>query len=243
MKQCTKCKEFKPATTEFFHKKKGSLQTKCKECRKNEELERHYQDRERILERKRNYYFQNKEWAKAKQQEHYWSRPEVERQKAKERHWLNRNRNNRLSAIYRQNNQDKLIAYMKEWRKNNKSQHNLKCKEYKRRQRATNPTYVLSNRVGRAIAHHLKRNKNGKSWKKYLNFTPQELKEHLESQFTDGMTWQKFLNAEIHIDHIKPVSAFYFDSIYDSEFQECWSLENLQPLWAKDNIRKSNHYE
>ncbi len=22
------------------------------------------------------------------------------------------------------------------------------------------------------------------------------------------------------------------------EFQECWSLKNLQPLWAEDNLRK-----
>jgi hypothetical protein len=26
----------------------------------------------------------------------------------------------------------------------------------------------------------------------------------------------------------------------DSEFMKCWSLENLQPMWGEENIRKSN---
>jgi hypothetical protein len=26
----------------------------------------------------------------------------------------------------------------------------------------------------------------------------------------------------------------------DSEFMKCWSLDNLQPMWGVDNIKKSN---
>ena len=65
---------------------------------------------------------------------------------------------------------------------------------------------------------------------------------HLEKQFTDGMTWEKFLRGEIWMDHIKPISKFNYVSSEDIEFKECWSLNNLQPLWAKDNRRKYNKY-
>lgn len=73
-----------------------------------------------------------------------------------------------------------------------------------------------------------------------LGYTKEELKNHLEKQFTNDMSWKDFRNGKIHIDHIKPQSLFNLKDIND--IKECWSLDNLQPLWAKDNIRKSNKY-
>lgn len=69
-----------------------------------------------------------------------------------------------------------------------------------------------------------------------VGYTLVELMEHLESQFTKGMTWDNY--GEWHIDHIRPVSDFNFITHNDSEFKECWSLWNLQPLWAFDNLSK-----
>ena len=51
------------------------------------------------------------------------------------------------------------------------------------------------------------------------------------------MTWDNY--GEWHVDHIIPKSFFQFNSIDDVEFKMCWRLENLQPLWGKDNIRKN----
>jgi len=56
----------------------------------------------------------------------------------------------------------------------------------------------------------------------------------------NGMTWEKYLKGEIHIDHIIPISLFNIISIKSKGFKKCWSLENLQPLWAKDNLKKKN---
>jgi len=63
-------------------------------------------------------------------------------------------------------------------------------------------------------------------------------KNHLEKQFKDGMTWDNY--GDWHIDHIRPISSFNFKSYEDKEFKECWDLNNLQPLWAEENIRKHN---
>ena len=71
-----------------------------------------------------------------------------------------------------------------------------------------------------------------------LGFTLDELKHHLERQFTKGMTWEKLLAGEIHIDHIQPVWSFNVTSVDCPEFRACWALSNLQPLWAHDNLCK-----
>jgi hypothetical protein len=52
------------------------------------------------------------------------------------------------------------------------------------------------------------------------------------------MTWDNY--GEWHIDHIKPISSFTFETCDDEQFKECWSLENLQPMWGVENIKKGN---
>jgi len=41
-----------------------------------------------------------------------------------------------------------------------------------------------------------------------------------------------------HIDHKTPIAAFNFEKPEDEDFKKCWALENLQPLWAKENMKK-----
>jgi 5-methylcytosine-specific restriction endonuclease McrA len=71
-----------------------------------------------------------------------------------------------------------------------------------------------------------------------MPYTPEQLKEHLESQFEDWMTWDNY--GEWHVDHIHPQSLLPYDSMDHPNFQKCWALENLQPLEARENIIKSN---
>lgn len=70
-----------------------------------------------------------------------------------------------------------------------------------------------------------------------LDYTVEELKVHLERQFTKRMSWDKFKQGLIHIDHIIPKSQFNLSD--PEEWKACWSLSNLRPLWAKDNWVKS----
>lgn len=95
-------------------------------------------------------------------------------------------------------------------------------------------------RIGDIMRDALKRGgKSGKvEW--LLGYTIADLRKHLESQFTYRMNWDRFNKGDIHIDHILPISSFNFKEIGDSEWKACWDLPNLRPLWAKDNIAKSN---
>lgn len=91
-----------------------------------------------------------------------------------------------------------------------------------------------------AVRQAVSKNQNTK-YLDILGYTKKELKNHLQKQFTKDMTWKAFRNGDIHIDHIKPQSLFNLKDIND--IKECWSLNNLQPLWAKDNMAKSNKYK
>lgn len=97
----------------------------------------------------------------------------------------------------------------------------------------------LDNRMRTAIHCALHKGvKNYRSWESLVGFTTSELKKHLEGQFTKDMSWEKFLAGEIHIDHKIPKVKFNYKNPEDMEFKECWSLGNLQPLWAIDNRKK-----
>ncbi len=62
----------------------------------------------------------------------------------------------------------------------------------------------------------------------------ERLRQHLEAQFAEGMTWDN--HGEWHIDHIKPCASF--DLADEAQQLECFNYTNLQPLWAKYNLSK-----
>jgi hypothetical protein len=62
------------------------------------------------------------------------------------------------------------------------------------------------------------------------------LKQYLESKFQPGMTWNNY--GKWHIDHIKPCASFNLQD--PTEQKKCFNYTNLQPLWAKENLKKSD---
>jgi hypothetical protein len=71
---------------------------------------------------------------------------------------------------------------------------------------------------------------------KLVGCTVSQLMAHLEAKFLPGMSWQN--KSEWHIDHIVPVSRF--DLRHQEQQAAAFHYTNLQPLWAEDNLRKSN---
>jgi hypothetical protein len=92
------------------------------------------------------------------------------------------------------------------------------------------------------LRHRLKRRsiKIIKPYLKHLSFTVEELSNHLEANFQPNMSWDNY--GEWHVDHIVPDSWFTYFSPEDEYFKKSWSLDNLQPMWAKDNISKGNRF-
>jgi len=102
--------------------------------------------------------------------------------------------------------------------------------------------YYHKTKIARNISRRMRQSLNGErksdSWSKLVNYTLDELRKHLESLFQEGMTWDNY--GKWHIDHVIPISSFNITSDSCEDFKECWKLSNLQPLWAIDNLKKSN---
>ena len=131
---------------------------------------------------------------------------------------------NEYSYVWRIKNRDK---YLKRVRKAN-------------RKRLSTPTGKLNASMGSGIYYALKNNKAGRHWETLVGYTTSELISHIENLFQAGMTWENM--GQWHIDHVKPKSLFNYNMPEDNEFKECWSLENLQPLWEKDNLKKGSKF-
>ena len=93
---------------------------------------------------------------------------------------------------------------------------------------------ILRSRLYSAV----KDNRKKGSAVKDLGCTIEQLKQHLESKFQPGMSWDNHTLDGWHIDHIKPLSSF--DLSDRKQLLEACHYTNLQPLWAKDNLTKSD---
>ena len=81
-----------------------------------------------------------------------------------------------------------------------------------------------------------------------LPYTTKELLEHLESQFDENMNWDnhgRLMENKYtwQIDHIRPRIDFEYTTLDDPQYQECWSLDNMRPLSAKENSFKGSGSE
>lgn len=81
---------------------------------------------------------------------------------------------------------------------------------------------------------------------KYIGYSTQALRAHIESLFSKGMSWDNYGRCGWHIDHIKPLSAFrFFDvegHLIEEAVREAFGINNLQPLWAHDNYTKHTKF-
>ena len=78
--------------------------------------------------------------------------------------------------------------------------------------------------------------KKDTNFSKYIGCTKEELLKHLESKFQPGMTWENHGKYGWHIDHIFPLSRVDWNN--QEQIKKACHYNNLQPLWAKDNLQK-----
>lgn len=145
---------------------------------------------------------------------------------------------------YRKRNKEKIKQYHKQYWKqyylDNREKRIQYNNKYTRNKIKTDPNYKLRVYISILINRSLKGKKNGHSWESLVDYNQEELRNHLESQFADGMTWENYGRNGWVIDHIIPVSLFNIDSPRSKGFKKCWALENLRPMWEHDNLVKNN---
>ena len=138
--------------------------------------------------------------------------------------------------------------YLKRKREANKRYYPKKLAKYIKHPKPKVTTEQIFNyKIGKKIRARIKEaikfynsNKCFKS-EELLGCTILDARKHIESLFKEGMMWENHGHGGWHIDHIIPCKSF--DLTKPEEQKKCFHYTNLQPLWAKDNLKKGCRYE
>jgi hypothetical protein len=245
MKTCGKCKIEKD-NNDFTEN-----QFWCKSCVK--EYGRVYREnnKERIKKVNDQYYKDNYNRIKLSHKRYKEKFKEIIREKDKKY----RDKNKHIKKAYNEKNKEAINKYKQDWQKENK----IKIRDNKNKLRLKNkqlgmvdPQFKLYSTISSNIRTYIKKcggSKQGKPCFKYLSYSKEELKNHIEGLMEPWMTWQNhgLYNPATwndddsstwtwQLDHIIPHSHFHYTSMDDDDFKKCWSLNNLRPYSAKQNI-------
>lgn len=167
--------------------------------------------------------------------------------------YMSRKENREASRVrasrYYHNNTDKCKEYQiknKEHRSEYMARWRLERKEHIRKYKKKYHSMVESKSIDYRVLHSLrgrlrqaiKTNKKFSRAMELLGCDIPSLKKHIESKFSDGMTWENYGRRGWHIDHIIPCDAFDLSTVENQ--RKCFHYKNLQPLWWYDNCVKSN---
>jgi hypothetical protein len=137
---------------------------------------------------------------------------------------------------WREKNLDRDFKNRKEWKEKNPEY----LKLYNRKKRKEDVNFKIAGGYRCRVYSALKSNQKTGKTMDVLGCSVEELRIYLEKKFQEGMSWNNYNYNGWHIDHIKPCSLF--DLSIPEEQKKCFHYTNLQPLWAKDNFKKSSTF-
>lgn len=204
------------------HLSAKTIQGTCVECKRI--LDAKYMERpgkrEAAILRARAHYKENREHHLAREKEKRIEQGEARREK--QRAWYASNKKQIRERIKAQRNDEK----------------RAKERAYRRIKYASDPVYAISCRlrsyIATSVAIFEKKGVSRPGAKIVLGCTFDEFNAHLEKQFLRGMSWDN--RNDWHIDHIVPLST----ASTQDEVLALFHYSNLRPMWANDNIKKSD---
>lgn len=241
-KICAQCGLTKPVWEYHLRKKNGrqNPRAECKECYRENSKKRYEKNKYVILNRNKKYYENNRdrllvyrkeqsvktaEKDKVRRKQYYLDNSEHKKAKRKEYYVANRESCIKSVERYIQENKGKV----REWQR--KHHHKKRAEDFNYK-----IMKVLRTRLYSAVKVQGVRKKS--KTMDLIGCTIPELRVHLESKFLEGMCWANHSIHGWHIDHIIP--CYKFDLTKEEEQRKCFHYSNLQPLWALDNLKKSN---
>lgn len=226
---CSSCGIYKTIdrfTKRIYTTKNGSVKecylSKCKDCKNSEERIKNPQSKEKRKIIRALYYKNNKTKIRSKGNHYY------------------------------RKNRDMILSNQKDYTENNKDKVRESKRKSEQKRIKNDPSFRLRKRVSAQVRDHLKRfgfSKRGNSILKFLDYSIEELRTHLEQQFESWMTWNNYgvynsqtwkdedqLTWTWQIDHIMPQYKLPYQCMSDENFRKCWALSNLRPMNAKQNL-------
>jgi len=263
IKLCNNCNQEKELNSDnfVFRKDKVCWENPCKECRRIKGRNYHLNHLEEAKIRHKKWVSKNKE--RVAKQKQLWVQKNCKAVQESKKKWYEENhdrmcqlnaqnhiknkeeRNLKARKYYKEN-----IHKFREYKNKNRQRINAwRCKKEKEN-RDTNPAYKMRIYVSNSIHRCLKKNsgsKGGISCLTKIDYSINELKKHLESQFESWMNWDNYGVYKTdgkktwQIDHIIPQSKLLYNSMDHPNFKKCWALSNIRPLESYSNLIKSNN--
>lgn len=156
----------------------------------------------------------------------------IRRQKNPENYriWYNENREqrNKWRIKYYEINKDKI--------KNQNKKYISKYREDRKKKYKKDHLFKLKHNLSNRMRDFLKLKsfKKTQSYNDVIGCSVEFLKEYIQKKFTCGMNWENHGIGGWHIDHIIPLSS----AKTEEEIYKLCHYTNLQPLWAKENLKK-----
>lgn len=217
MKLCNGCNIEKTLENFIYRKDIERYESKCVDCTKKYLKEYYINNKKNILNNSNLYYKNNTEKV--------LSTVKIYREN-------NIDKVKKWRTDYYINNSENIKEKTKNWRKENKEKRNTQEKN----KRENDIIYKLIHNLRcRTNTYFKKKNIDRKSKTfEIIGCSSIFLKEHLEKQFTEGMSWDNHGRFGWHIDHIIPLSS----ANTDEEIYKLCHYTNLQPLWWQENLSK-----
>ncbi len=231
MKLCQHCRIRK--SLDEFHKNRqrsDGLAHWCKKCRKEYYITNDANEKSRIRAATPKARARKAIYRK-RYDEKYPGRANEQKKK-----WANENREAALKSKrkYSRNHSEKI----KKWAMDNIDRLREYRRLYNANRRKNDVHYKMRHVLAKRVYSALRGVQKSANTEALLGCSIRDFLVYFESRFTDGMTWAGVMDGRIHVDHVFPCASF--DLTTEEDQRKCFHFSNLQPLWAKDNRKKSD---
>ena len=243
--------------SDFKHGRSGYQKHHCRcvVCREaTKEYKKKYWalNQEKLSEQQKKIRLSRLEEFRAQGRARYAANPRIY-EKIKERLARHSEKYKEARKSYREKNRDRIREYChrvytsdpekfylrsKSWKSRNKERANKRDRLYTRKRRKEDFVFRFSQNLRRRISKAVRGELKSRHTIELIGCSIDQIRLHLEKQFKPGMNWENYGKYGWHVDHIRPCSSF---NLVDPKQQMiCFNWTNLQPLWATENLRKSN---
>lgn len=221
----------------------------CKECCRLKSIEYYKNNINSIKEKQKEYRESNRQ--KINLESKLYRKNNLIKVKQSQKTWYENNKDHHKlhQADYRKKYPDKVKETLKKSKSKNRDKikltrnkyfekNRLMLNKYAVNRRNSNPIFKLSHNVRGRIRQFLKSKnmfKNNKTFN-IVGCSPEELKNHLEQQFSKGMNWGNYGYYGWHVDHKIPLDT----GKTEDEILKLCHYGNLQPMWWNENLSKNN---
>mgnify|MGYP003490924185 FL=1 len=223
----------------------------CKDCQKDNQRVYSKNNRKKLNEKMSKFRKNNPDKIAKSKQTYYKNNKEKIISKSKDYTSKNTDKVKTYQEKYRKENAKQISEKNKQYRSSHKEALLIKQKEKYKENINIRLRQIISSAIRKALFKN-KSSKSGNSFLKNIPYTIEQLKKHIESKFDLWMNWGNYgtynntwddknqLTWKWNIDHIIPHSKLPYSSMEDENFKKCWSLDNLRPYAAKQNVLDGN---